>query len=98
MMSDITILTSRKLNTVDKNLIKSVEDPAECYLPSLNKYANPFAQAGFEILEKDNFCWIPHSAGPALVYLCRVLSPVLNLAARKYAMRSLIVSRKPIEG
>ena len=76
----------------------SVEDSAECYLPSLDEYANPFAQAGFETLEKGNFCWIPHSASPALVYLCRSLSPVLNLAARKYAMRSLVISRKPIEG
>jgi SAM-dependent methyltransferase len=74
----------------------SVEDPAECYLPSLDEYTTPFAQVGFEILEKDNFCWIPHSAGPALVFLCQALSPVLNLMARRFAMRSLVVSRKPI--
>jgi len=93
----IMIDMNQKFPLFRSKLRRSTEDPTECYLPSLNEYANPFAQAGFEILEKDNFCWIPHSAGPALVYLCRVLSPVLNLAAHKYAMRSLIVSRKPIE-
>ncbi len=74
---------------------KSV-DEAESYLPSLDEYVTAFSKTGFEILKKDNFCWIPHSAGPALTFLCLALSPVLNLTARKYAMRSLVISRKPL--
>jgi SAM-dependent methyltransferase len=73
----------------------SVEDPAECYLPSLDEYASPFEAAGFEILEKANFCWIPHSAGRALTICCRLATPILNAVARGRAMRSLVVARKP---
>jgi SAM-dependent methyltransferase len=73
----------------------SVQDPAECYLPSLEEYVSPFRTAGFEIIKKDNFCWIPHSAGPAVTFCCRLMSPFLNLAARSFAMRSLVVARKP---
>lgn len=72
----------------------SVEDPTECYLPSLEEYASPFATIGFEIIRKGNFCWIPHSAGFTLTACCRVAGPLLNLVARGRAMRSLIVSRK----
>jgi SAM-dependent methyltransferase len=74
----------------------SVKDTSECYLPSLEEYAYPFAQVGFQLLEKDNFCWIPHSAGPMLVRLCKMLSPLLNLTVRKHAMRSLIIAKKPL--
>ena len=77
-------------------LRRTVKDPLECYLPSLEEYASPFAQAGFQILEKDNFCWIPHSAGPLLTRLCRMLSPILNLTVRKFAMRSLVIAKKPL--
>jgi|SRR5215472_6031027 len=73
----------------------SVEDPAELYLPSLEQYAAPFKKAGFDILKKGNFCWIPHSAGPALTLCCRIASPFLNLVAQSRAMRSLVVARKP---
>ena len=73
----------------------SDQKPAECYLPSLEEYASPFETAGFEIIKKENFCWIPHSAGHALTLSCRVLSPFLNLVARSRAMRSLVVARKP---
>ncbi len=72
------------------------DDPNEAYLPSLDEYAAPFANAGFEILTKDNFCWIPHSAGTALTLLGRALTPLLNTVARRYAMRSLVVARKPV--
>jgi SAM-dependent methyltransferase len=72
------------------------DDPNEAYLPSLDEYAAPFAKAGFEILTKDNFCWIPHSAGTALTLLGRALTPLLNTVARRYAMRSLVVARKPV--
>jgi SAM-dependent methyltransferase len=64
------------------------------YLPTLDEYARPFSSAGFEILRKENFCWIPHSAGAALTLCCRFLSPFLNIVARSHAMRSLVVARK----
>ena len=72
----------------------SVEDPAECYIPSLEEYAAPFQAAGFEIVKKGNFCWIPHSAGRLLTFSCRLLSPLLSLVASSRAMRSLVVARK----
>jgi SAM-dependent methyltransferase len=71
------------------------ENWGECYLPSLEEYASPFETTGFEIVKKENFCWIPHSAGRALTLGCRVLSPFLNLVARDRAMRSLVVARRP---
>jgi SAM-dependent methyltransferase len=72
------------------------DDPNEAYLPSLDEYASPFDKAGFEILTKSNFCWIPHSAGAAMTVIGRALTPVLNTVARRYAMRSLVVARKPV--
>jgi len=92
----IMIDMNQKFPAFRSKLKKTDESPAETYLPTLDEYADPFKQEGFEIIEKSNFCWIPHSAGPALVYLCRALTPVLDLVARKYAMRSLVVSRKPL--
>src|SRR5215469_2302495 len=74
----------------------TVEDPAECYLPTLDEYASPFKTAGFEIRSKKNFCWIPHSAGRALTLGCRILSPLLDLVVSRHAMRSLVVARKPV--
>jgi SAM-dependent methyltransferase len=76
------------------NLKRPVKGQTECYLPSLEEYASPFKTAGFEIMRKENFCWIPHSAGRALTLSCRILSPLLNLLARSRAMRSLVVARK----
>lgn len=72
----------------------SAGDPAEYYLPSLEEYASPFKAAGFEIIKRENFCWIPHSAGRTLTLCCRLLSPLLNLVAPSRAMRSLVVARK----
>jgi SAM-dependent methyltransferase len=72
-----------------------VQDPVETYTPSLEEYASPFSTAGFEIIEKKHFCWIPHSAGPTLTACCRLASPLLGLVARSRAMRSLVVARKP---
>jgi SAM-dependent methyltransferase len=74
---------------------RSAQSPSECYLPSLDEYTSPFETAGFEILKKENFCWIPHSAGRTLTLCCRLLTPFLNLVARSRAMRSLVVARKP---
>lgn len=65
------------------------------YLPSLDEYVKPFSSAGFEILWKGNFCWIPHSAGTWLTGFLRMLTPILNTVARSRSMRSLVVSRKP---
>jgi 2-polyprenyl-3-methyl-5-hydroxy-6-metoxy-1,4-benzoquinol methylase len=73
---------------------KKTKPEMERYLPSLDEYAKPFAEAGLEILRKENFCWIPHSAGPGLTNVCRVLTPVLNAVAKRRAMRSLVVARK----
>lgn len=67
----------------------------ECYLPSLQEYAQPFVKTGFEVLRKKHFCWIPHSSDE---FMCRILSrlsPLLNTVGRSRAMRSLVVSRKP---
>jgi SAM-dependent methyltransferase len=71
------------------------KDPVECYVPTLDEYASPFKTVGFEMLREGNFCWIPHSAGPALTLCCRILTPLLDLAARSRAMRSLVIARKP---
>ncbi len=64
------------------------------YLPSLREYARPFETAGFEILRKDNFCWIPHSGGQLLTAIMRIMTPFLNGIGRRYAMRSLVIGRK----
>ena len=68
---------------------------SERYLPSLDEYASSFRSKGFEILECRNTCWIPHSAGPTLVSICRTLTPMLNWLLPNFAMRSLVISRKP---
>ncbi|MBV9298655.1 MAG: class I SAM-dependent methyltransferase [Verrucomicrobia bacterium] len=64
-------------------------------LPSLEQYATVFADAGFEIEMKKNFCWVPHSAGPAMLASLRTLSPLLQSLFSRFAMRSLIIARKP---
>jgi SAM-dependent methyltransferase len=68
------------------------------YLPSLDEYARPFSSAGFEILRKENFCWVPHSAGGRLTAVMSALTPVLGTIAPSRAMRSLVVSRKNQNG
>lgn len=67
----------------------------ETYIPSLKEYTDPFAKAGFEVTESRNFCWIPHSANPNLLKICRALSPVLDVVCSPFAMRSLVVGRRP---
>jgi SAM-dependent methyltransferase len=69
-------------------------DDRAYYLPSLNEYARPFSSAGFEILKKGNFCWVPHSAGRGLTAVMSALTPVLDALVPSRAMRSLVVSRK----
>jgi SAM-dependent methyltransferase len=68
----------------------------ECDLPSLEEYTAAFHQVGFEVLRSEHFCWIPHSAGRFLTALLHAMSPVLNMAARSRAMRSLVVAKKPL--
>jgi len=68
----------------------------ECYLPSLEEYAAPFRKVGFEMLRREHFCWIPHSAGGFMCGLLGRMAPLLNTVANSRAMRSLVVSRKPL--
>jgi SAM-dependent methyltransferase len=75
-------------------LRRSVESKEESYLPSLEEYAEPFDKAGFELLRKKTFCWIPHSAGRALTAVCRTATPILDFVGRGRAMRSLVIARK----
>jgi SAM-dependent methyltransferase len=67
----------------------------ERYLPTLDEYASAFRKAGFEIETKKNFCWVPHSAGGATLAAFKTLSPVLQLCLSHFAMRSLVIGRKP---
>jgi SAM-dependent methyltransferase len=68
----------------------------ERFLPSLDQYARVFRKAGFELETKKNFCWVPHSASPGMVSALSTLSPVLQVLFSPFAMRSLIVARKPL--
>lgn len=67
----------------------------QCYVPSLEEYAAPFVEAGFEILRREHFCWIPHSSGKLMTSLFSQISPALTRLAKSRAMRSLVISRKP---
>ena len=67
----------------------------EYYIPSLKEYARPFREVGFDIKETRNFCWVPHSASPSLLSLCRTLTPVLDACCSPFAMRSLVIAQKP---
>jgi SAM-dependent methyltransferase len=71
------------------------QNKPEYYLPSLDEYALPFAQSGFEVVRKEHFCWIPHSSGAVMCRILGLLSPVLDMLARSHAMRSLVLGRKP---
>lgn len=77
---------------------RPLKDDRAYYLPSLDEYARPFSSAGFDILRKENFCWIPHSAGRALTTMMRAFTPMLGALAPSRAMRSLVVSRKHQNG
>jgi SAM-dependent methyltransferase len=66
----------------------------ETYIPSLKEYTRPFKEEGFEIMESRNFCWIPHSANPRLLKVCRAVAPILDLGLSPLAMRSLVIARK----
>ena len=68
----------------------------EYYLPTLEEYTRPFSLAGFTVKQRRNVCWVPHSAGPSLVAVCRTLTPVLDLCLSPFAMRSLVVAQRPM--
>ena len=68
----------------------------ETYVPSLKEYTRPFKEVGFKISESRNFCWVPHSAKPGLLALCRKLTPILDACCSPLAMRSLVMAQKPI--
>jgi SAM-dependent methyltransferase len=65
-------------------------------LPSLEQYASVFREAGLQIETNRNFCWVPHSAGPVMVATLGTLSPVLQTLFPRFAMRSLVIARKPL--
>jgi SAM-dependent methyltransferase len=77
-----------------KNMLRSTKEE-ECYIPSLREYAAPFEKTGFEMIRKENFCWIPHSGSKFMCAIMGGLTPILNTVARARAMRSLVVVRKP---
>ncbi|HEV2693552.1 MAG TPA: class I SAM-dependent methyltransferase [Verrucomicrobiae bacterium] len=68
----------------------------ECYIPPLEEYAAPFEKSGFEILRKQHFCWVSHSATKGMTVVLRALSPILSTVFKTRAMRSLVVARKPL--
>lgn len=90
----INIDMNNRFPAFRSKLKRTIQDQLECYLPTLDEYASPFKATGFEIMRKENFCWIPHSAGRSLTFCCNILSPLLNLVAPSRAMRSLVVARK----
>jgi SAM-dependent methyltransferase len=67
----------------------------QCYVPSLEEYAAPFVETGFELIRQKHFCWIPHSAGRVRLGVMKALAPILNVVAKSRAMRSLVIARKP---
>jgi SAM-dependent methyltransferase len=77
-----------------KNRLRGMKEE-ECYVASLEEYAEPFIKAGFSLERKEHFCWIPHSSGKLLCGIMRLLSPVLNMVAPSRAMRALVVARRP---
>jgi len=70
-------------------------DESEVYIPVLEEYVRPLAEVGFNIIEARNFCWVPHSAGPALCTAARILTPALDVLLPRYGMRSLVIAKRP---
>lgn len=73
---------------------RAKQEESATFLPTLDEYERPFCAVGFEILKKQNFCWIPHSAGRGLTTVMSTVTPILNAVARSRAMRSLVICRK----
>ena len=66
----------------------------EAYLPRVAEYRRPFELAGLKIIEVRNFCWVPHSATPRMVTVCKTLAPALDRWLSPFAMRSLVVAER----
>jgi SAM-dependent methyltransferase len=77
-----------------KNHFRKIKEE-ECYIPSLQEYAAPYKEVGFQVLRQENFCWVPHSSGPFMCFLLHTMTPLLSAVARSRAMRSLVVVKKP---
>ena len=65
------------------------------WLPTLEEYARPFHETGFNVKRQEHFCWIPHSANGVRFRLMRLASPLLTRLVPDRAMRSLVVAAKP---
>jgi hypothetical protein len=63
-------------------------------IPTLDEYARPFEDAGFEIVRKDTLGWVPHSAKGLGFWATRAASPLLGRLVPSRAMRSLVIARK----
>jgi SAM-dependent methyltransferase len=63
-------------------------------LPTLDEYARPFSNGAFDVLRKEHFAWIPHSANGLRFQLARAVAPILDRLIPDRAMRSLIVARR----
>jgi len=63
-------------------------------LPSLEGYAAPLRDVGFEIVRKEHFSWIPHSANGLRFRAARAAAPLLDKLVGSRAMRSLVVARR----
>jgi len=63
-----------------KNKFRQVKEE-ECYIPSLTEYAAPFEKTGFEMVRKENFCWIPHSGSKFTCAVLGGMTPILNAVA-----------------
>ena len=73
---------------------KRGDNPIETYIPNLDEYARPFENAGFEILKRENFCWIPHSSQSFTCHVLRAFTPILQMWFARLAMRSLVIAKK----
>jgi SAM-dependent methyltransferase len=69
----------------------------QTWLPSLEEYTAPFRSASLEILETKHFCWIPHSASTPILVAAKLATPILDVVAPSFAMRSLVIARKSKE-
>jgi len=63
-------------------------------LPTLDGYAAPLENGGFEVVRKEHFSWMPHSASGIRFRAARAASPILDKVVADRAMRSLVVARR----
>jgi SAM-dependent methyltransferase len=63
-------------------------------LPTLDEYAQPFLEQRFDVLRREYFGWIPHSASGLRFHAARAVGPLFARIVPDRAMRSLVVARK----